>query len=200
MTLGPQIIGIGPQPVGGGQPLANDYSFAQTSITHPSPPVLVSVIGTGDQDLNPANGGYVVVLNEYQPILQEGTGISILADGRVQFNKTGIAIVNAYADITHSANNTTVGATFSLERGGVSVLSSRAVHERMPAAGDIGNLSGVGGLNVQAGDILGIALASDRTGDVSVRASSVVIQLTVINVVVGVEQEEFPYTFPITTL
>jgi hypothetical protein len=46
----------------------------------------------------------------------------------------------------------------------------------MPNAGDIGNLSGAGSLAVVTGDIIGVALASDVTGTISVRASSLVFQ------------------------
>jgi len=175
MTLGPQSMGIGPQPIGGSAPI--DYSVAQSSITHPSPAILVPVTGTGDPDLNPVDGGYVPVLNEYSIALEEGNGITVLPDGRLQFNRDGVAVVTAYADISHSSNNSTAGATFVLYRGGATVFSGRSVHARLPNAGDIGNVSGVGSLNVLSGDILGVAFASDITGSLSIRTSSLVAQL-----------------------
>ena len=179
MTLGPQSIGIGPQEIGGGGggSEAIDYSVAQASITHPSPAILVPVTGTGDPDLNPVDGGYVPVLDEYTIALEEGSGLTVLPDGRIQFNRDGVAVVSAYADVAHSSNNSTAGATFVLYRGAATVFSGRSVHARLPNAGDIGNISGAGSLSVLSGDILGIAFASDITGNLSIRTSSVVIQL-----------------------
>ncbi len=160
-----------------GNSLSGSSGIAQVSVTHPSPPVLVAVTGTGDPDLNPANGGYVPVLNEYTEQLVEGSGITVLPDGRFEFLRDATVLVNAYADISHSANNSTASATFVLYRGPATVFSSRAVHARLPSQGDIGNLSWAGSLNVLAGDRLGVAFASDVTGNVSIRASSVIAQI-----------------------
>jgi len=151
-----------------------ETSVCQVSITHPSPAATIALTGTGDQDLNPANGGFVTVLDDYVQILNSGSAFTVLADGRVQVNKAGVVIATGYSDISHSNNGTTVGAAFSVEREGVVTLSSRSVHARMPNAGNIGNLSGVGSLNAEAGDIIGLAIASDITGTVSIRASSLV--------------------------
>jgi hypothetical protein len=151
-------------------------NVCQVSITHPTPAITVSVTGTGDPDLNPVDGGFVEVLNGYEEVLKTGSLFTVLADGRVQINKSGYMIITAYSDISHTSNGTTVGATFTVERGGSTVYSPRSVHARMPNAGDIGNLSGAGSLAVVTGDIIGVALASDVTGTISVRASSLVFQ------------------------
>lgn len=174
----------------------HNHHTAQSSVTHPSPPVIVSVVGTGSQDLNPIDGGYVEILNQYTPQVQVGTGIVVQPDGRFEFTKQGVAVVTAYADVAHSANNSSVGATFTVTRGGTTIFSGRAVHARAPNAGDISNLSGVGSLEVLPGDILGVAFASDKTGDISIRASSLVAQLTDVEVVIT--EETFPYDLPMT--
>lgn len=153
-----------------------EVSVCQVSITHPVTPVTISVTGTGDQDLNPADGGFTTLLNAYSPALSTGSGFTVLADGRVQVNKTGLVVIIGYADISHTNNGTTVGAAFSIERGGSTVFSPRSVHARMPNAGNIGNLSGTGAVDAQAGDIIGLGIASDITGTVNIRASSLVYE------------------------
>ena len=158
-------------------PTAIALSICQTSITHPSPDFTVSVTGTGDADLNPTDGGYVTVLNGFSSALNSGTAFTVNADGRVLINEAGAVDVTAYADVIHSSNNATVGAVFSIERGGSTIYSPRAVHGRVPNAGDIGNLSGGGAFSAQAGDIVTIALASDITGTVSIRSSSLVFRM-----------------------
>lgn len=151
-----------------------EANICQVSITHPTPVVTVAVTGTGDPDLNPANGGFVTLLNKYLQATLSGSAFTVLADGRVQVNRAGVVVVNGYADISHTNNGTTVGAAFSIERSGSTVFSPRSVHARMPNAGNIGNLSGTGAVGAQAGDIIGLALASDVTGTISIRASSLV--------------------------
>lgn len=151
-------------------------NVCQVSITHPDPSATVSVTGTGNDDLNPADGGFVSVLNSYTESLNESAVFTVLADGRVQVNQSGIVVINGYSDISHSSNGTTVGAAFSIERNAATTLSPRSVHARMPNAGNIGNLSGVGSLSAQAGDIIGLALASDVTGTISIRASTLVYE------------------------
>lgn len=152
-------------------------NICQVSITHPDPDFTVSLTGTGDPDLNPANGGFVDVLNGYTQALNSGSAFTVLADGRVQVNTAGVIMITGYVDLSHPNNNTTVGAAFSIERSAVTVLSPRSVHAKMPNAGDIGNLSGGGTLLAEVGDIIGVALASNVTGNVDIRASSLVYQM-----------------------
>lgn len=152
-------------------------SICQVSITHPSPDYSVSVTGTGDNRLNPANGGYVSVLNGYAQVLNSGTRFTTNADGRVTVNAAGVVDVTAYVDVFHSSNNSSVGAVVSVERNGTTTYSPRAVHSKATNAGDIGNISGGGVLDAQAGDILGIALASDNTGNITIASSSVVFRM-----------------------
>lgn len=173
MTTGPQPIGTGPTGLGGG---ALRQSVCQVSITHPSPAYTVAVTGTGDDDLNPAtySSSFVTMLNGYEEALNEGGAFTVDPDGRVRMLTNALVTITAYADLEHSANNSTAGAVFSITRGGSTELSPRSVHGRLPNAGSIANLSGGGALNALAGDIIGIAIASDITGTISVRASSIV--------------------------
>lgn len=178
MSLGPQSIGLGPQRVEGkGAGIAQ--SLCQVSITHPSPAFTVAVTGTGDNDLDPSiyAANFVTLLNGYSEQLNTGSAFETQPDGRVKFLKSGAAVVSAYADIEHTANNTTAGAVFSIERNAATILSPRSVHSRLPNTGDIGNLAGTGSFNAQVGDIVGVALASDVTGSLSVRASSLVFEI-----------------------
>lgn len=150
--------------------------IAQVSVTHPYPAVLIPVTGTGDKDLSPITyaSSYVSVLNAYQPALNADGAFTTLSDGRVQVNYAGFIQVSGFADVSHSNNNAHVGAAFTIERASVVSLSPRAVHAKVPNAGDIGNISGTGSLQAEVGDIIGIALASDVTGDISLRSSSLV--------------------------
>lgn len=152
--------------------------IAQVSVTHPVAPDLVqlTLTGTGDPDLSPVTyeSSYVDVLNGYQPIANADGAFTILPDGRVQINYAGWVVVSGFADVKHTNNNAHVGAAFSIERNAARILSSRAVHARLPNAGNIGNISGVGSLLAEAGDIIGIALASDVSGTVEIRSSTLV--------------------------
>ena len=154
------------------------FSQTQVSITHPVPAIPVTLVGTGTPDLDPAlvAANYVTVLNNYEFIRSKGDAFTVIADGRVQINYDGAVTIDAYADMSHTSNSATVGAVFSIERGGSTVLSARSVHALMPNTGDIGNISGNGSTDLLAGDIVGIALASDKSGDINIRSSSLVFE------------------------
>jgi len=156
--------------------ISNKALIAQVAITHPEPAYTVAVTGTGNTGLNPAiyESSFVDVLNGYTESFNADGVFTVLPDGRVQINKTGTIFISGYADIYHSANNSTVGVAFSIERNSVRVLSPRSVHARMPNGGDIGNISGCGVVAAQVGDIIGIALASSVTGTISFSASALV--------------------------
>lgn len=157
---------------------APQQNLCQVSITHPTPAITLSVVGTGDKDLDPAvyPSNFVTLLDGYEQQLNKGTVFETLPDGRVKILVSVYVTVTAYADIQHSANNTTAGAAFSIERGAVTALSARSVHAKLPNTGDIGNISGVGSFVAEAGDIVGIALASNVTGNFNIRASSLVFE------------------------
>jgi len=151
-------------------------SVCSMTVTHPSPSEEVAVTGTGTPDLNPANGGYEPVLNIYQPGAISGSLFDQLADGRVQVNRPALLDISGYADVAQTANNSTIGIVFCVERDGVITLSPRAVHARMPNADDIGNISGGGLLRAEAGDIIGLHVASDKTGDISFVSSNLIFR------------------------
>lgn len=157
----------------------SDYSQVQISITHPlSPAGEVVVIGTGSQDLNPATyeSSFVDVLNKYSQSRNKGTSFTVTADGRVRMERSGAVVIAGYADIAHSVNNATVGVVFTVERGGSRILTQRTVHSKMPNAGDIGHLSGDGSTDLLEGDIIGLAVASDKSGNLDIRSSSLVFE------------------------
>jgi hypothetical protein len=158
------------------QQLFDAHQMVQISITHPDPEILIAVTGTGNAGLNPADGGYVQILNAYTQVLNKGSAFTVQPDGRLLINKTGLIKLTGYLDATHSANNATNGVSFTLERNSVVNYTPRAVHLRMPNAGDIGHLAGVGIVDAQVGDILGVAIASNITGNISLRTSSVVAE------------------------
>ena len=150
-------------------------SCIQVSITHPEPEssAQVAVTGQGTTNLVPPTG-FVQLLNVYSEVLNAGPGFSVEPDGRVRVNSDVLIKVDAYADIKHSVNNSTVGAAFSILRNETLIYSARSVHTRMPNAGDIGHLSGIGVVQALKDDVIGIGLASDLSGNITVRTSSVV--------------------------
>lgn len=154
----------------------SSYSMVQTAITHPDPAALIAVTGTGDADLQVVDGGFTTILNEYEETINKGTAFTTLADGRVQVNETGTVKITAYADMSHSVNNSTIGAVFAIERSATEIYSARTVHAKMPNSGDLGNLSGVGAFDAVAGDIVGIAIASNLSGNISVRSASTLME------------------------
>lgn len=156
-------------------------SIIQVSVTHPSPEFEVAVVGTGDVNLNPSiyASSFVDALNGYEFIAMRGAAFSFVADGRILVERSVDVIIDAYADVTHSSNNSTVGVVFCIERDGQRILSSRAVHAKLPSQSDIGNISGVGAsvgeLSLRRGDIVGVCFASDKSGDITIKTSSIVI-------------------------
>jgi hypothetical protein len=160
---------------------SKDPSIIQISITHPDPAAEVTVVGTGDINLNPAvfDSSFVDILNHYEQVSKKGNAFSVLNDGRVLVNYDVEAVIDAYIDVAHSSNNSTVAAVFCIERDGVRILSSRAVHTKLPSQSDIGNISGVGSSlsdgKLKRGDIVGVCLASDNSGTIDIKTSSVVI-------------------------
>lgn len=158
----------------------DDYltSLAQVSVTHPADPTdaQVIVVGTGDPDLPPP-AGFVSVESGYEKITEVGKAFTVLPSGKVQINVKGYVKIDGYADIRHSVNNTTAGVAFSITRGGSTIYSARSVHTRMPNAGDIGHLSGDGTYLAEPGDIVGVGFASNISGTIQIRSSSLVFNM-----------------------
>lgn len=159
---------------GSGGAAATQPTLAQVSVTHPAVAATVAVTGTTDPDLNPVTyvASFVEVLNEFSQQYLEGTKLEVQADGRIKALVDCKVHVDGYLDLTHSVNNATAGAAFVVTRGGTPVLTARTVHSKMPNAGDIGHLSGNGMVTLLAGDIFGLALASDLTGTLDIKSST----------------------------
>lgn len=147
----------------------------QISVTEPVVPADIVVVGTNDTSLIPP-AGYVPVLGKYLPVFVSGTALEASADGLALVMRDTVIYVSAYVDVTHSVGSSTVGVVFFIQRGASIIYSGRAVHERVPNGGDIGNIAGSGMLSALAGDKIGIALASDKSGTVRIRTSSIVLQ------------------------
>lgn len=153
--------------------------ICQVSITYPSPEFTVSLTGTGNTDLNPAIYGssFVTLINGYNLHLNKSDVFNVRADGRVEVLAAGTINLTSYFDMKHSANGSTLGMVYAINRGAdPTIFSARAVHARFPSSSDIGHLAAVGIYQAQAGDILGVAVASDNSGTVSVRTSSLVFE------------------------
>jgi len=169
------IENLDPEPYFKTYPIS-DYDLLQMSITYPDPAITFSVTGTGDIELNPADNNYIQLLNVYEETLHIGDKFTVNNDGSVTINQRGLVKIDAYLDLSHSENNTTVGAVFAIERNGVVSYSARAVHNKMPNSGDISNISGNGSFIAEAGDIVSIAVASNLSGTIRPHTSTLVFE------------------------
>ena len=156
-------------------PPASPLGVLQLSISDPPVKATIAVTGTGSNLVIPPTG-YVPVLNQYLQVLKSGTAIDVSGFAFALINRDTLLKIDAYVDLSHSANNSTVGVVFCIIRGGVTSFSARAVHSKMPNGDDIGNIAGTGTINALAGDQIGIAVASDISGTVTIRTSSLVFQ------------------------
>lgn len=150
--------------------------FAQVAITYPVTPALIAVTGTGDTTLKPSDGGFVTVLDEYASHLVKGATCSVEADGRIKLHLTGLYRLSGYFDVSHSANGSTVGVTVVRERNATPTLSDRSIHAKLPNNVDIGNITGIISFAAEIDDIIGIAMASDTTGDINIITSIAIIE------------------------
>lgn len=135
----------------------------------------IAVTGTGSNLLTPPTGytkiaGYTEYTN-YGSLLTVVAGelvIGTLPVGNYFIVGTG------YMDPSHSLNNSSVGVVFGLTRAAVTTYTPRAVHTVMPNTGNINNIAGNGTVvGVQSGDTIGVYLASDKTGTVTVHTSNI---------------------------
>lgn len=142
----------------------------------------VTVVGTGDKSLVPPTG-YVLIPNyEETSNLGDNSVFTCNPDGTITLHQQEgeqlAWMISAYYDVSHSSNNSTVGSALGIYRSGAWNFRPRAIHSEMPNLSDIGNMSGFGSAdNVEDGDIIGIHIGSDRSGDVSIHTSGVVLDI-----------------------
>lgn len=156
--------------------------FKQMSVTHPNPALTVTVIGTTDADLSPAlyPGSFVRFQDLFSVSAEYGDTLSLTPSGDILVNKPCQLGAHGYLDMTHSTQNSTAAVTIAIVRSGVTILSPRSVHAKMPNSGDIGNLAGEGFVDALAGDEIYLSIASDKSGDISVRSASMFFDTTVL--------------------
>ena len=152
------------------------YSIAEATITHPSPELTLALVGQGNESLQPPSG-YVTLLNGYTARVVKGSSFEATPDGRIKVLQDGLYRIDAYVDVSFDTNSVTIGAVFSFEdaSGGVT-YSWRAVHARLPNGQNIGNLSGQGVVELTAGSIIGVAFASEDSGDMTIHTSTVLVE------------------------
>lgn len=158
------------------EPFAKQQDFGQVAITYPDPAVVIAVTGTGDPELNPVDGGFVSVENAFESNLFFGDTFEFTTDGRIKVLRPGKFKISAYMDLTHSVNNATVGVTATIERATVLNLSGRSIHAKFLNAGQIANLVGIVAFDALADDIIGIAVASDLTGNITFTSSIICLE------------------------
>ncbi len=146
--------------------------IVQITISNPITPAAMTVVGTGDNSLIPPTG-YVLVDSHYIESYNSNGTFTILPDGRIQVNVDCIFKIDAYFDVTHTINNATVGVVFGVDDGGGITFNDRSIHAKMTNSGDISNMSGMGVYNAVAGDLIGLYVASDKSGDVEIKSSVV---------------------------
>mgnify|MGYP000371496645 CR=1 FL=1 len=93
------------------------------------------------------------------------------------------ASMAALGSFRHDANNTTVGFSFGLERGGLLYFSQRhtsylqATLDLQATIGRLGNVSGGGELEVQAGDKLSVWVSADKSGVITLGNSNITVTM-----------------------
>lgn len=147
--------------------------FIQLSVTHPvAPKPSITVVGTGNKYLNPLTYNFIDIQSIFTLSGQYGDSMELQGDGRVKILRDCQIKAGGYVDLTHSANGSTVGLTFVIDRGGFLIVSPRAIHGRVPNNDDIQNIAGYGRADLLAGDFINLIVASDTSGDVTPESGS----------------------------
>lgn len=129
-----------------------------------------SVTGTGDDTLDPDDGGYIQVTgftlesgvanNDFT--YSEPDGLVVPDDGYYD--------IDGWMNFRHTINNSTVGIVFGFEFAadpGTIVYSPRPTALNTPNGNRLGLVSGGGNAQLSAGDKVTVWIASDTTGTIT---------------------------------
>lgn len=160
---------------------ANAYDYATIDITQDEDNP-ITVVGTGSDQLvppstpqDPDTGNFSGYEKVTSWVLERSEGVTF-ADGELTILTKGIYKASiGWGNFRHTQNNATVGFVFGIERGGLISFSQRPTSSKVPNLGDIGNISGGGTFEAEAGDKLSVWLASNISGDVKVINANVSI-------------------------
>lgn len=144
---------------------------------------VIPVTGTGDDELIPPTGYVKVPFYDYPdgtPAYSRGYGLEIVDSG-IQMKRRGWLNIRGYMDMRHSTSTVHVGVVFAITKDGVTTLTSRAVHAKMPNSSDFGHLAGMGitPVYLNRGDRVEVWIASDKTGQVNSFTSTIEAELEV---------------------
>lgn len=148
--------------------------FGTLAITQ-QPSNSVTLVGTGASALNPPETPQPTIGGSYAGYqklpgfqLERASGFG-LSDSGLVASVAGTYIVSVgWGTFEHSQNSSTVAFVLAIERAGTLTFSQRPTGHRVANLGDPSNISGGGTLELEAGDVISVWLASDKSGTVTV--------------------------------
>ena len=153
------------------------YGYTQAEEPSNLPLVVNIAVGTGTVDLAPPTSPQPTTGGDYNGYVKitgfvaiEESGTLSVANGDVVIGTSGDYFTsNAWIDVSCSVNTTTLGFLFSIERNGEYIFTTRPVGSRGFNGDNRTNISGGGLLsNLQAGDKIGVWVASENASDITV--------------------------------
>ena len=154
-------------------------AFGYTQAEEPSNlPLVVNIaVGTGTVDLSPPTSPQPITGGDYNGYVKITGFVAIEESGTLSVAIGDVVVgtacdyftSNAWIDVSCSVNTTTLGFLFSIERNGEYTFTTRPVGSRGFNGDNRTNISGGGLLsNLQAGDKIGVWVASENASDITV--------------------------------
>ena len=160
------------------------WGYTQAEAPNNDPLVIPIVTGTGTVDLFPPSNPQPLTGGDYNGYIKidgftaiEESGTLSVVNGEVVIGTAGNYFTsNAWIDVSCSVNTTTLGFLFSIERNGEYLFSGRPVGSRGFNGDNRTNISGGGLLsNLQAGDKIGVWVASENASDITIYDCNIAI-------------------------
>ena len=160
------------------------FGYTQATATNEEPLIVPISVGTGTKSLTPPTSPQPLTGGDYRGYIKingfvgiEESGSLSVSNGEVIIGVSGDYFTsNAWIDISSSVNTTTLGFLFSIERNGEYSFSGRPVGSRGFNGDNRTNVSGGGLLSgLQAGDKIGVWVASENISDVTIYDCNIAI-------------------------
>ena len=160
------------------------FGYTQATATNKEPLIVPIANGTGTSDLFPPSSPQPVTGGDYNGYIKINGFVSIEESGTLSVSNGDVVIgmsgdyftSNAWIDVSCSVNTTTLGFLFSIERNDEYIFSGRPVGSRGFNGDNRTNISGGGLLsNLQAGDKVGVWVASENASNITVYDCNIAI-------------------------
>jgi len=144
----------------------------------------VTVVGTGSDLLYPPSAPVAAGSGPFDGFYKVGGFVLDIAK-EITFANDTLTLHNdgvfsgyiGWANFRHTANGSTVGFVFGVERAGQLIFSQRPTSAKAPNLGDLVNVSGGGVINGLANDILSLWVASDTDGTITIPNGNISFQM-----------------------